>query len=215
MNSTQKMSADDDPPYAEFGNLLAELRRKAGIDHQSQLADLVKVSQQTVSRWEAGASRPRASQIPVLAQVLSTKAETAETLLAAAGYAPKTTVVSFDKPFPVDGLSPESFERFCQSALQYLYADAEMYAVGGPGHTQEGADIDVTFPDGTCHSFQCKRVLQFGPRDVDNAVAAHTKLAAKKIILLSRVASPRTRAAAGEHPGWSIWDKEDISRLVR
>jgi len=215
MNSTQKMSADDDPPYAEFGNLLAELRRKAGIAQQSQLAELVKVSQQTVSRWEAGASRPRASQIPVLARVLSTKAETAETLLAAAGYAPKTTVVSFDKPFPVDGLSPESFERFCQSALQYLHADAEVYAVGGPGHTQEGADIDMTFPDGTCHSFQCKRVLQFGPRDVDNAVAAHIKPAAKKIILLSRVASPRTRAAAGEHPGWSIWDKEDISRLVR
>src|SRR5258707_7912271 len=124
MNSTQKMSADEDPPYAEFGNLLAELRRKAGIAQQSQLAELVKVSQQTVSRWEAGISRPRASQIPVLARVLRTKAEI---LLAAAGYAPNAkTVVSFDKPFPVDGLSPESFERFCQSALQYLYAGAEV-----------------------------------------------------------------------------------------
>jgi hypothetical protein len=89
-------------------------------------------------------------------------------------YAPKATVASFDKPFPVDGLSPESFERFSQSALEYLFPEATVHAVGGQGHTQEGADIDVTFPDGTCRTFQCKRVAQFGPRDVDTAVAEHT-----------------------------------------
>jgi transcriptional regulator with XRE-family HTH domain len=212
MNSTQKMSADARALYADFGILLSDLRQRAGIAHQSQLAELIKSSQQTVSRWEAGSSRPRASQIPLLARVLRTKAEV---LLTAAGYAPTTTVASFDKPFPVDGLSPESFERFSQSVLQYIYSDAAVHAVGGQGHTQEGADIDVAFPDGACHTFQCKRMLQFGPRDVDKAVAAHTRQATRKFILLSRIASPRTRAAVRQHPGWDLWDKEDISRQVR
>jgi transcriptional regulator with XRE-family HTH domain len=212
MSHTHKMSADEATPYTELGALLSELRQKAGIAQQSQLAELIKTSQQTVSRWEAGSSRPRASQIPLLARVLGTKPKE---LLAAAGYAPKTTVASFDKPFPVDGLSPESFERFSQSVLEYLYPDAVVHAVGAQGHTQEGADIDVTFPDGTCHTFQCKRVLQFGPRDVDNAVTEHTKQATKKFILLSRIASPRARAAVRPHPDWDIWDKEDISRRVR
>ena len=206
------MSADEEVPYAELGALLSELRQKAGIAQQSQLAELIKTSQQTVSRWEAGSSRPRAQQIPLLARVLRTKAEE---LLIAARYAPKTTVASFDKPFPVDGLSPESFERFSQSVLEYLYPNATVHAVGGQGHTQEGADIDVAFPDGTCHTFQCKRVVQFGPRDVDKAVAEHTRQAEKQFILLSRIASPRTRAAVRQHPEWDIWDKEDISRRVR
>ena len=212
MDDTQKMSAEGEQTYAEFGSLLSELRQKAGIAQQSQLAELIKSSQQTVSRWEAGASRPRANQIPLLARALRT---TAKELFVAAGYAPKTTVASFDKPFPVDGLSPESFERFSQSALEYLYPEATVHAVGGQGHTQEGADIDVTFPDGTCHTFQCKRVAQFGPRDVDTAVAEHTRQAAKKFILLSRIASPRARIAVRHHPDWDIWDKEDISRRVR
>ena len=212
MNDTQKTSAEEDAPYAELGALISELRQTAGIAQQSQLAELIKTSQQTVSRWEAGSSRPRANQIPLLARVLGT---TAKKLLAAAGYAPKTTVASFDKPFPVDGLGPESFERFSQSLLEYLYPDAVVHAVGGQGHTQEGADIDVSFPEGTCHTFQCKRVLQFGPREVDKAVAAHTRQAAKKFLLLSRIASPRARAAVRQHPDWDIWDKEDISRRVR
>jgi transcriptional regulator with XRE-family HTH domain len=210
-NDTHKMNADD-APYVAFGRLLAQLRQKVGIAQQSQLAELIEMSQQTVSRWEAGSSRPRANQIPLLARVLQTNAKE---LFAAAGYAPKATVASFDRPFPVDGLSPESFERFCQSFLEYLYPEAITHAVGGQGHTQEGADIDVTYPDRTCLTFQCKRMLQFGPRDVDKAVAEHTRQSAKKFILLSRVASPRTRAAIRQHSGWDIWDKEDISRRVR
>jgi transcriptional regulator with XRE-family HTH domain len=213
MNNTRKMSVEPDQlPYADFGSLLMTLRQRAGIALQSKLAELLDTSQQTVSRWEAGSSRPRASQIPLLARVLRT---TPEELLAAAGYAPKTPVVSFDRPFPVDGLDPETFERFCRSLLQYLHPEADVHAVGGQGHTQEGADIEVAFPDGARHTFQCKRVHQFGPRNVDKAVADHTRRAAKKFILLSRVASPRTREAVQQHPDWDLWDKEDISHRVR
>ena len=50
------------------------------------------------------------------------------------------TVVSFDKLFPVDGLPPESFERFCQALLEELYPEAEatVHAVGGVGSQPRG-----------------------------------------------------------------------------
>jgi len=109
----------------------------------------------------------------------------------------------------------QSFERFCQTLLEKLYPEATVHAVGGLGHSQEGADIEVAFPDGTRHSFQCKRVDQFGPAKIEKAVAEHTKQATKKIIVLARVASPKARDAVQMHCGWDIWDKEDISRRVR
>ena len=211
MIDTQKTSAKD-PAYSQFGALLTALRQKAGIAQQSELAALVQTSQQTISRWEAGTSRPRANQIPLLAQVLDVSPDE---LLAAAGYALKETVTSFDKPFPVDGLSPESFERFCQAFLEQLYLDARVHAVGGQGHTQLGSDIDVISDGGAYYSFQCKRVDQFGPRDVEKVVAAYAGEATAKFILLSRIASPRTRDAIRRYSDWDLWDKEDISRRVR
>src|SRR5947209_4234523 len=73
-------------PYEVFGKLLLDLRKKAGIATQAELARRVKSEQQTVSRWEAGLSRPRDTKMPVIAQVLN--ADVNE-LLKAAGYATK------------------------------------------------------------------------------------------------------------------------------
>src|SRR3954464_5385385 len=98
-------------PHEALGRLLAELRQKAGIASQAEFATLVKSTQQTVSRWEAGQSRPRDKQIPLIAAVLRASVDD---LLAAAGFTSKTAVVSFDQPFPIDGLTPDSFERFCR-----------------------------------------------------------------------------------------------------
>lgn len=200
------------PPYDGLGRLLAELRQKAGIDSQAELATLVKSSQQTVSRWEAGRSRPRDRQMPLIAAVL--KADLAD-LLAAAGFTRKTVVVSFDQPFPIDGLTPDSFERFCRHFLQAMYPEARVEHAGGQGHTQEGLDVTANFPDGTTFSFQCKRVDQFGPQKVRDAVAKHTAAAAKKVLLLTKIASPQDRAVIKDHPDWEIWDREDISYKIR
>ncbi|MCS3451520.1 helix-turn-helix domain-containing protein [Bradyrhizobium elkanii] len=49
-------------PFDIFGKLLVELRQKAGIASQTEFATLVKSTQQTVSRWEAGQSRPATSR---------------------------------------------------------------------------------------------------------------------------------------------------------
>lgn len=199
-------------PYADLGQLLTELRQKAGIASQAEFAALVKSTQQTVSRWEAGQSRPRDKQIPLIAAVL--KAEVSD-LLAAAGFTRKMAVVSFDQPFPIDALSPDSFERFCRHFLQAMYPEARVERAGGQGHTQDGLDVSADFPDGTSFSFQCKRTGEFGPQKVHAAVAKHTVAATKKVLLLTKVASPQARAAMKEHPGWEIWDREDISYKIR
>lgn len=206
-----------DPPqpsakYEKFGKLLARLRLAAGIERQADFAKRVDATQQTVSRWEAGLSRPRESQIAQLATALD--ADKGE-LLEAAGYSIPSVVVSFDKPFPVDALSPESFERFCAHLLQRMYPHGKVHRAGGQGHTQNGTDVVVTLPNGIKHSFQCKRVEEFGPQKVHAAVAKHTIKAKKKVLVLSRVASPQTREALAMHIGWELWDKDDLSLKVR
>src|SRR5690242_9968301 len=100
------------PPYKQLGALIEASRKAAGFELQSQLAEKIGVSQQAVSRWEAGLSRPRERQIPVLATALKV-GEAA--FRKAAGYGahsevlPATATISFDQDFPVDALSPESF----------------------------------------------------------------------------------------------------------
>lgn len=206
------MSVKNLHPYKAFGDLISQLRLKTGLTQQSDLAGLAKTSQQTVSRWESGVSRPRDKQMPLLASVL--KADLGE-LLAAAGYTTRMTVATFDQPFPIDALNPDSFERFCLYLLSEKYPTAEVHRAGGQGHTQYGLDIEVIFTDGTCHTFQCKRVGEFGPGKIHKAVTKHTRASTKKFLLLTRVASPQARQAIREYVDWDIWDREDVSRIIR
>ena len=208
----QKKPRIENAPYAVFGNMLLNLRRKAGIALQSELATMVKSRQQTVSRWEAGLSRPRDTQMPIIAKALNAKVED---LLRSAGYTTERLAVAFDQPFPVDALSPESFERFCFHFLSLIYPAGRVHRAGSSGHAQQGLDIEVTLEKNRRHTFQCKRVDEFGPSKVHKAVADHTRKATKKFILLSRIASPQAREAIQQHAGWDIWDKEDISLRVR
>jgi transcriptional regulator with XRE-family HTH domain len=198
--------------YFEFGQLLMRLRLAARIERQADFAKAVEATQQTVSRWEAGRSRPREKQIPLLASVLGVAPEQ---LLSAAGYSAPTVVASFDQPFPVDALAPETFERLCAYLLQRMHTNAEVHQAGSRGHTQEGTDVLVTFQDGTKHSFQCKRAEEFGPQKAHAAVAKHTIQATKKVLVLSRVASPQTREAIATHKGWELWDRDDLSVKIR
>ncbi|WP_339030443.1 restriction endonuclease [Bradyrhizobium symbiodeficiens] len=198
--------------YKNFGDILVRLRLAARIERQADLADMLKATQQTVSRWEAGLSRPRENQIPQIANALGVAPEQ---LMEAAGYSAPTVVASFDKPFPVDALTPDSFERLCAYLLQRMYPDAAVHRAGGQGHTQDGTDVTVTQPNGAKYSFQCKRVDEFGPQKVHTAVAKHTIKANKKVLVLSRVASPQTREALATHKGWELWDKDDLSLKIR
>lgn len=203
-------------PHKNFGDRLRSLRESAGIGTQAELAQLLSVRQQTISRWEAGASRPRSDDLPKLAAAL--KAD-AIALSQAAGYAPEVVSVSFDRLLPLAGLTADGFEYFSLDFLATHFrnegVEAAVHPAGKTGHKQYGIDIEAVFEDGTLNTFQCKREREFGPGKVRDAIKAQTIPAKKKYILLSRVASPDARKAIKRARGWDIWDQVDITRIFR
>ena len=217
---THFMSISKNSPYLDFGRLFRTWRLRAGIAKQTEIAKRLEITQQTISRWERGLSRPRHRDIARIAVAIACDEKD---LYEAAGYLPNTDAAffqasgaSFDRPFPVNALSPESFERFCAYLLQRLYRDAQgqVHRAGGDGHRQGGIDISVTGSFGI-HTFQCKRVEEFGPQKVRDAIAKDTVEATSKFLLLSNIASPQARAVLSDHPKWQLWDREDISARVR
>jgi transcriptional regulator with XRE-family HTH domain len=210
------MSTKPESPHKEFGQRVRSLREARGIVTQAELAQLLGVRQQTVSRWEAGASRPRSEDLPKLAAALKVDVIA---LSQAAGYAPEVASVSFDRLLPLAGLTAEGFENFSLDFLAAHFRDegveVAVHPAGKTGHKQHGIDIEVVFEDGTLNTFQCKREREFGPAKVREAIKAQTIPAKKKYILLSRVASPDARKAIKRARGWDIWDQADITRIFR
>ncbi len=202
-------------PFDALGVLISEQRALAGIGTQTELAAAVGATQQTVSRWEKGESRPRERELPRLADVLKVKVER---LVDAAGYGkPSQVVTSVDRPFPLNGLTPDSFERFCFYLVGHIYAgkDAKVHRAGGSGHTQDGIDLSARIGE-DLFVFQCKRVQEFGPKKVATAVAAANGFAAtRKFLFLSTIASPKAREEIDKHSNWELWDAEDLSQRVR
>lgn len=200
--------------YQTFGTRVTELRNAAGFAKQADLASQLGVSQQTVSRWEAGTSRPRMDDLTKLASALKVDVDV---LLPMAGYSPSGSEVrSLDQLLPLERLTPGSFENFC---VELLVADfqgkATVHPAGQTGHKQHGIDIRAQINNGAVHTYQCKREAQFGPAKVRSAIRAHTIDADMKYLLLSRVASPKARKEIEQAKGWYLWDKKDISRVFR
>jgi transcriptional regulator with XRE-family HTH domain len=219
VNWYNKMQSNRNPvAYAYFGELLARLRVAAGFTKQKELATAFGVTQQTVSRWEKGLARPRSNDIPTLEKLVGAKENE---LLVAAGYqaaaadARTDTATTHDRPLPLSALPPEIFESFCAALLDRMYRprEGDVHRYGGTGHKQHGIDIVATGPFGT-HSFQCKRVNEFGAQKVHTAVAEQTYVADLKVLLLSSVASPKARDAMAAHADWELWDREDITRKL-
>lgn len=200
--------------YAALGERIQQLRVAAGIVTQADLAHRLGASQQTISRWEAGTSRPRSEEVAKLAACF--KVAPSE-LLKLSGYAPSTvTPRPVDQPLPLAGLPPESFEYFCHDFLTTLFrGQASVHLAGKTGHKQGGIDIHAQFNNGNVHTYQCKREAQFGPEKARKAITAQTVPATAKHILLSRVASPDARAAIREADGWAMWDQVDITQRFR
>lgn len=208
------MNAKPQNIEASFGSRLQQHRLQAGISTQKELAVAMGVQQQTVSRWEAGTSRPRAKDMFRLAQVLSIPLEDLEGV-ASHSRNLQTTIVSFDQPFPVDFLSADGFERFCDFFISALHPTANVHRFGASGHKQEGLDIEAVMQDQTVWTYQCKRHKEFGAAKVEAVVKAHTRRADKKVLLLTRIASPKAREAMANHADWELWDKEDVSKKIR
>jgi transcriptional regulator with XRE-family HTH domain len=209
-----------------LGQLLEGARTRLALS-QGALASLLEVTQQTVSRWEQGSSRPRPKMIASLAEVLNLDVDE---FMAAAGTRalsdapPPQADDSLGKAAPVRPLTPllpfqlltaEQFERVIADLMERRYPGANVSQLGGQGDDQRGYDILVVRPDGRRVGVQCKRERQFGPKKVEKAVLAAELGVDESFIALSRVATAEARFEMDKHAGWQLWDRADLSRQVR
>jgi transcriptional regulator with XRE-family HTH domain len=206
------MKAHSRTEFFPLGRAIAAARLAAGMAKQSDLASALNVSQQTVSRWEAGIARPKEKQLHAIAVVL--KMNPADLRRLAGDEGPPAT--SFVELFPVDRLPPTTFEQFVTDLVAVENPGADVRRAGGSGHDQRGLDIDAILVDGRRMGLQCKRVQRFGPADAAFAIADfRAENYDEKILVLSRIASPQTAEMVRSHAGWQLWDKDDLSRRVR
>jgi transcriptional regulator with XRE-family HTH domain len=210
----------------QLGRLLEGARIRAALS-QGALAGLLDVSQQTVSRWERGVSRPRPRAIAKLAEVINL--DVAE-LTAAAGRTTSPTASAGRTDGPVDDTTPlrpltpmlpfqrltaEEFERVVADLMERRYPEAKVSQLGSQGDDQRGFDILIVQPDGHRIGVQCKREQQFGPKKVEQAVKAAELHVDESFIALARVATAEARFELDKHAGWQLWDLADLARLVR
>ena len=199
--------------FEKLGRLLSAARLAAGIAQQADLAVRLGVTQQSVSRWESGTSRPRQGELAKIAAALGVGLND---LSDAAGYSTALAKQpSLDAPWPLQALGHEAFERFCADVLRLLHPGDVVHPYGGTGHKQEGLDIDVAHQDGKRTTYQCKRRNEFGPQAIAKAVQEHDAPSDRSVFLISKLATPKAREAIKNHPGWDLWDREDITREIR
>ena len=185
---------------------------------QAELAQRVGVKQQTVARWEQGTSTPTRDTLTSIARVFG---EPDDEWVRIASRDAASDLPRLSPPvrprmdrLPLGELTPSEFERFTSYLLKACYPSATVSRAGGQGHAQRGADIHVRISD-EIHLFQCKRVQRFGPAQMKKAAeAAEASNTKKRVIVLSRVASPAARSTAERH-GWGIWDHDDIVRKLQ
>lgn len=183
---------------------------------QADLAKRLNVGQQTVSRWEKGASRPTEVLLIAVASTLDDR--TLEEWRNLAGYAlPAATPVAAPllPALPLASLSADRFEDFCRDFIAALHPRATITRLGGQGDTQYGIDIEAVFPDQRRHGYQCKRHQTFGPDKVRSVIKKLKIGVEQAVILLSRPATAAARLALGKSRKWSLWDSGDISRMIR
>ena len=204
----------------DLASLIKSSRTSLGWD-QAELARHVGVTPRTVSRWESGKSRPRGVAVQKLIATFGTKAK--EWLVEATSASVQKgkaagvvgPVQTLSPRLPLPELTPENFELFYRDYLSGLYPSAVVSRIGSQGHTQDGIDLLVEFPDGSRWTFQCKRRKNFGKAKVAEAVKAHLVPANRMHLVLSRVATPEARKEMAKYAGWQLLDVEDISARVR
>jgi transcriptional regulator with XRE-family HTH domain len=204
---------------ATLGELLRAARAEKGWDQAQFATHLGTVSQQTVSRWERGVTRPRKSMIPDIAEVLDIdggKLLDAMTGTQSPSAGPDLPVRPLLSELPLGMLAEDVFERFSVELAEQLYTHPDVvHGYGSRGDKQFGIDVEVRHQEGPPTGIQCKRTEEFGPADVREAVKALTLDVRECIIFLSRRASPGARQEITKHPGWQLWDRIDLSRKVR
>ncbi|TPQ18968.1 helix-turn-helix domain-containing protein [Streptomyces sporangiiformans] len=180
-------------------------REARGWD-QAELARLISVGQQTVSRWERGESSPSGERL--------------RRLRAALGLDDAVTPVRRPllEELPFNRLDAYQFEAFSAALVSRLYPDArEVLPYGVSGDAQHGIDIRTETADGERIGFQCKKYEKFRPSLFLKAVAELDRDRARVdrcVLLLSTRASAAVVEACDKLDEWTIWDSRALSRKV-
>lgn len=194
-----------------LGMLIKKEREKRGWD-QPDLASRMGVMQQTVSRWEIGESVPRSKDISKLAKVFSLDPNDLHLMAGRDIDDVESPLIPY---LPLQSIfNSADFEFFCQDFVQALHPEADVHIYGRPGDKQEGIDIYAQLP-AQKYDYQCKRHDQFGPEKIKAAVKKNTLEADHHYLLLARQATAGARKEMQNHPGWTLWDKRDISNKIR
>ncbi|MDP3972952.1 MAG: hypothetical protein Q8P61_08600 [Candidatus Nanopelagicales bacterium] len=86
---------------------------------------------------------------------------------------------------------------------------------GKAGQKQEGIDHFGRYDDGTQATWQCKEQLKLTEANVKKIISDTNVEAEHHVVVFSRIADAKARTQAAKHPGWKIWDQNDLSNLVR
>ncbi|MFI1952982.1 helix-turn-helix domain-containing protein [Streptomyces xinghaiensis] len=189
-------------------SLATEMRtaRAARGWDQAELARVLGVGQQTVSRWEHGATAPTGERLAHLRAVLG---------LDDAPTPPRRPLL---EELPFNRLDAHQFEAFCAALAARLYPDAqEVIRYGVSGDAQHGIDIRVVTADGERIGLQCKKYGKFHPRSFHKAVAELDRVRARVdrcVLFLSTRASAAVMQACDDLDEWSIRDSRTLSREV-
>lgn len=178
------------------------LRKARGLS-QSDLAKIIGVSQQTIDRWEKGASAPSPENLSKLEQLFYLQQ-------------PSKLGVRPLVDLPVGILSYDQFEQFVCALLQ-SQGHPKAHVYGGQGHKQNGIDIESS--DDAQVIVQCKRVAygNFGPQRVRDAVEVYKaggRQDREKILAITKRPTPKEYEAA-EKAGWQIWGTDKLTDMVR
>jgi transcriptional regulator with XRE-family HTH domain len=180
-------------------------RENKGWD-QAELARLLGVGQQTVSRWERGQTAPRGEVLGRLRAVLG---------LDDAVTPPRRPLL---EELPFNRLDAYQFEAFCEALASRLYPHAqEVLRYGVSGDDQHGIDVRVVTADGERIGIQCKKYEKFQPASFAKAVSALDRDRARVdrcVLFLSTRASAAVREACEKLDEWTIWDSRTLSLKV-
>lgn len=196
--------------YKAAGDLIKSEREKRSWE-QNDLAKRMSITQQTVSRWEKGESRPKYDDLLKLVDLF--KGDIYE-WSSKAGYELDEEDNSLAPYLPLHILTPEKFEFFCRDLIQALNPDATVHRYGNQGDNQEGIDLYAQFTKDVL-DYQCRRHAQFGPADIRRVVKDVTFKAKHHHLLLSRSATAAARKEMLKNKDWTLLDREDLSAKVR
>jgi len=124
---------------------------------------------------------------------------------------------------PTPWLSDRRFEDFVERLLKaqpllgaHVRHVAEVARWGVPGDKQDGIDLYGRFSDGVPAAWQCKHLQALTRGKVREAVEELTFEGAEEIYLVyAYVAKAAARNEIKEHPGWRLWDRRDLTTMLR